>query len=111
MQAVQQKIEQLRKQIEDANYRYYVLDDPNLSDVKYDHLLRELEKLELENPEFINTNSPSQRIGYQVQSTFTKIKHALPMLSLSNAFSDEEVANFFERITKTVPESQLVFSC
>lgn len=111
MQAVQHQIEQLRKQIEEANYRYYVLDDPNLPDSKYDQLLRDLEKLEQQNPELISSSSPSQRIGHQAHSTFTKVKHALPMLSLSNAFSDKEVADFFERIAKTVPDNQLIFSC
>ncbi len=111
MQAVQLQIELLRKQIEDANYRYYVLDDPNIPDISYDQLLRELEKLEQANPEFISKNSPSQRVGFQVQSAFSKIKHVLPMLSLSNAFSEDEVAVFFERIAKTVSDSQLVFSC
>ncbi|HWS40211.1 MAG TPA: NAD-dependent DNA ligase LigA [Arenimonas sp.] len=111
MHELQAKIGQLRRQIEDANYRYYVLDDPNLPDVEYDHLLRELEALEQQHPELITSNSPSQRVGHKIQSAFAKVSHALPMLSLSNAFTDAEVADFFERIAKTVPETQLVFSC
>ena len=98
-------------QIEDANYRYYVLDDPSMPDSEYDLLLRELEQLEQERPELASPDSPTQRIGHSVQSAFRKVKHRIPMLSLANAFSDEEVADFLQRIANTVPPEQLEFSC
>lgn len=108
---VEENIKHLRAQIEDANYRYYVLDDPSIPDSQYDQLLRTLEQLEQEHPEFYSKSSPTQRVGYKVQSAFAKVTHKVPMLSLANAFSDEEMADFFERIAKTVPPEQLIFSC
>jgi DNA ligase (NAD+) len=98
-------------QIEDANYRYYVLDDPSMPDSEYDDLLRELEHLERDQPELASADSPTQRIGHAVQSAFRKVKHRIPMLSLANAFSDEEVSDFLQRIANTVPAGQLEFSC
>lgn len=98
-------------QIEDANYRYYVLDDPSIPDSEYDSLLRELEQLEHDCPELLTPDSPTQRIGHSVQSGFGKIKHRMPMLSLANAFSDQEVADFVRRIAETVPPELLQFSC
>lgn len=108
---VEDNIKQLRAQIDEANYRYYVLDDPSIPDSQYDQLLRHLEQLEQQYPEYYSITSPSQRVGYKVQSAFEKVTHQVPMLSLANAFSDEEMADFFERIAKTVPPEQLIFSC
>lgn len=111
LQPAEEKIRLLRAQIEDANYRYYVLDDPNLPDTHYDQLLHNLEQLEQQHPEYYSSSSPSQRVGHKVQSAFAKVSHKVPMLSLANAFSDQEIADFFERIAKTVPPEQLIFSC
>ena len=106
-----QRHERLLAKIEDANYRYYVLDDPSMPDSEYDLLLRELEQLERERPELASPDSPTQRIGHSLQSAFRKVKHRMPMLSLANAFTDAEVADFLQRIANTVPPEQLEFSC
>ena len=111
MSAAKQSHARLLAQIEDANYRYYVLDDPSIPDSEYDRLLRELEQLERQHPELAAPDSPTQRIGHSVQTSFGKVRHRIAMLSLANAFSDEEVADFLQRIANTVPPEQLEFSC
>ena len=111
MHTERQRHERLAAQIEDANYRYYVLDDPCMPDSEYDALLRELEQLERDCPELVTPDSPTHRVGHSVQSGFGKVKHRMPMLSLANAFSDEEVEDFVRRIAETVPSNQLRFSC
>ncbi|GAP67291.1 DNA ligase, NAD-dependent [Mizugakiibacter sediminis] len=88
----------LRAQIDDANYRYYVLDNPTISDPEYDRLLRELQTLEAEHPELVTPDSPTQRVGARPSGEFAEVRHAIPMLSLNNAFSDEEAADFVRRI-------------
>ncbi len=111
MQAIQAKLQQLQAQIEDANYRYYVLDDPCIPDSDYDALMRELEKLEQLYPELSHPQSPTKRVGHALQSAFGKVTHQNPMLSLANAFSDDEIKDFIQRIENTVPATQLEFSC
>lgn len=111
MQAIKAKLQQLQAQIEDANYRYYVQDDPSMPDSDYDALLRALEQLELAHPELSNAQSPTKRVGHALQSAFGKVKHQIPMLSLANAFSDDEIKDFIQRIENTVPATQLEFSC
>lgn len=88
---------QLRRLIEDANYRYYVLDDPALPDVEYDRLLRELQALEAAHPELLTPDSPTQRVGAAPLKAFAQIAHSVPMLSLNNAFDEAEVAAFDRR--------------
>ncbi len=92
-----QRVEQLREQIRFHNYRYYVLDDPLIPDAEYDRLLRELQELEAEHPELVTDDSPTQRVGATPLSEFGEVRHALPMLSLDNAFDDEELADFDRR--------------
>lgn len=92
------RIAALRQQIEDANHRYYVLDDPALPDADYDLLLRELEALEAKHPELVTPDSPTQRVGATPSGAFAPVRHALPMLSLANAFTDDEVEDFVRRI-------------
>ncbi|QOC23978.1 NAD-dependent DNA ligase LigA [Wenzhouxiangella sp. AB-CW3] len=94
----EQRVQQLREQIEDHNYRYYVLDDPSIPDAEYDRLLRELETLEDRHPELITPESPTQRVGAAPAQGFETVEHDIPMLSLANAFSREEVAEFDRRI-------------
>lgn len=96
---INEKIAQLRKLINDHNYRYYILDDPTISDAQYDHLLRELTELEQQYPELITPNSPTQRVGAIPAADFEQVEHKIPMLSLDNAFTDEEVFNFAKRIS------------
>ncbi len=92
------RVERLRALLDEANYRYYVLDAPNLPDAEYDRLLRELQEIEAANPELIAADSPTQRVGAGPLKTFSEATHAIPMLSLSNAFSDAEVAGFDRRV-------------
>ncbi|MGV7194465.1 NAD-dependent DNA ligase LigA [Xanthomonas axonopodis] len=105
-----QRIAALRRRIDDANYRYHVLDEPQLADVDYDRLMRELEALEAEHPSLASADSPTQRVGYLAASRFAEVRHALPMLSLGNAFSDEEVREFVRRISERLEIKQPVFS-
>ena len=95
--ASSQKVEALRAQIEEHNYRYHVLDDPAISDSRYDGLVRELEKLEAEHPELVTPNSPTQRVGAAPLDGFQSVEHPVPMLSLNNAFSAGEVGEFDRR--------------
>src|SRR5207253_10625556 len=92
------RVEELRKQLREANYRYYVLDAPTLSDAEYDRLFRELQKLEDDHPELRTGDSPTQRVGAQPSSKFAKVRHRRPMMSLANAMSDEELVEFGARV-------------
>ncbi|HJW46799.1 MAG TPA: NAD-dependent DNA ligase LigA [Lysobacter sp.] len=103
-------IADLRQQIEDANYRYYVLDDPSIPDAEYDRLLRELQALEIEHPELATADSPTQRVGNAPSAKFAEVRHAVPMLSLANAFSDEEIHEFVARIGKETGDFAPMFS-
>ncbi len=97
---VQQRVEELRHQIEYHNYRYYVLDDPQVTDAEYDELYHELHKLEEEHPELITPESPTQRVGVGVVTDFAKVFHEVPMLSLSNVFSPQELEEWNNRAGK-----------
>ena len=94
------RIHELRFIIEDHNYRYYVLNDPIISDGEYDKLFRELETLEKENPESIIPQSPTQRIGAKPQKKFNTIEHTTPMLSLANAMNSDELVAYHKRVKK-----------
>ncbi|MCP1583840.1 NAD-dependent DNA ligase LigA [Pseudoxanthomonas mexicana] len=104
------RIADLRRQLEDANYRYYVLDEPSIPDAEYDRLLRELEALEAAHPDLVTADSPTQRVGNAPAGKFAEVRHAIPMLSLGNAFSDEEVQDFFRRIADRLKRPALRFS-
>ena len=95
---VQSRIEALRAQLEQHNYQYYVLDAPAISDAEYDRLFRELQALESNHPEFDSPDSPTHRVGAAPLAAFTQIEHKQPMLSLSNAFDESEVAAFDKRV-------------
>lgn len=92
------EVSQLRELINFHNYRYYALDDPEVPDAEYDRLMRRLREIEVENPDLITPDSPTQRVGSKPLSEFTTIVHELPMLSLDNAFSDEDLFAFNQRI-------------
>ncbi len=94
----------LRQQIERANYAYYVLDAPEITDAEYDRLFRELQALESANPELQLPDSPTQRVGAEVAGALAKYTHRRPMLSLANAFSDDELSAWEERNARIVPE-------
>ena len=102
MEAVE-RIRELTQILRDANYRYYVLDDPEMPDFEYDRLLRELENLEAEHPELVLPDSPTQRVGGQVLSKFEKVTHQVPLMSLQDVFSLEELDSFLEKIQDTYP--------
>ena len=103
------KIEELREKIRYHNYRYYVLDDPTVSDAEYDRLMRDLIELEEKYPQYITSSSPTQRIGIEPVSGFTTVKHITSMLSLANAFSTEELQTFDQRIKKLIPQQKLEY--
>jgi DNA ligase (NAD+) len=94
------KIQALRDQLNDHNYRYYVLDDPLISDSEYDQLFRELQKLETDNPNLITEDSPTRRVGAEPLSSFGSWTHRMPMLSLANAMNEDELAAFDTRVKK-----------
>ena len=91
------RIDELVEQLKDANYRYYVLDDPQMQDFEYDRLLRELEELEQANPALLRPDSPTQRVGGEVLSQFNKVEHPVPLQSLQDVFSTEELTEFLEK--------------
>ncbi len=99
------RIDQLVQQLNDANYRYYVLDNPAIPDFEYDRLLRELEELEMQFPEFAKPDSPTQRVGGQPLSKFDKVTHAVPLMSLQDVFSLEELDGFLEKVIDAHPDA------
>ncbi|MDH5692450.1 MAG: NAD-dependent DNA ligase LigA [Gammaproteobacteria bacterium] len=103
------RIEQLREQIEHHNYQYYVLDNPEVPDAEYDRLMRELESLEQAHPEFVSSESPTQRVGAQPLDSFKQVIHTVPMLSLANAFDEQEVADFDKRIREKLEEDAIQY--
>lgn len=110
--AIQHKIDTLRNQINDHNYRYYVLDAPIISDAEYDHLFQQLKKLEAEHPELITSDSPTQRVGAQPLKEFAEVQHEIPMLSLENAFDDQDIFAFNQRIQERLHTTHPIeFTC
>ena len=99
------RIEILRKELTVHNHAYYLLDKPSISDFEFDKLLDELIQLEQSHPEYYDPNSPSQRVGGDINKNFTTVKHIRPMLSLGNTYSDEELRDFDKRIRKSVTEA------
>lgn len=104
----QKKIEELRKQILDHDHKYYVLADPVISDSEYDMLVKELEKLESENPDLITPDSPTQRVGKDLTKVFNPVQHKIPMLSLANTYSEEDLFDFDRRVKEGLPESETI---
>ena len=99
-----ERIEQLTKVLNEANYQYYVLDNPQMPDFEYDRLLRELELLEAEHPDFALYNSPTKRVGGEALSKFEKVEHLVPLMSLQDVFSLEELDDFLQKIIYTHSE-------
>tara|TARA_Y100000782_G_scaffold2288_1_gene2405 strand:- start:7131 stop:9152 length:2022 start_codon:yes stop_codon:yes gene_type:complete len=107
-----EQITQLRAQLEEHNHNYYVLDAPSIPDAEYDRLMRELSALEQANPEFQSPDSPTQKVGGTALDKFEQVTHRVPMLSLDNAFSEEEFAAFNRRIKERVMNhNELTFCC
>jgi len=99
---ISRQIEELRNLIRQHDYFYYSLDDPKISDFEYDKLFKQLQALENAYPQFISKDSPTQRVSGSVSSTFNKIKHKIPMFSLDNSYSTEDVLQWYERVKKIV---------
>ena len=99
-----ERIQQLTQLLKTANYQYYVLDDPQMPDFEYDRLLRELEELELKYPALAREDSPTQRVGGEAISQFEKVSHPVPLMSLQDVFSDEELTEFLEKVISAAPD-------
>jgi len=95
-----QRIEQLRRELHEHNYRYYVLNQPTISDYDFDQLMHELQDLEVRHPEMADPNSPTQRVGSDLQSEFRQVAHKYPMLSLSNTYSEQDVRDWYDSVSK-----------
>lgn len=105
MEAIK-RMESLVQVLNDANYRYYVLDDPQMSDFEYDRLLRELEELENEYPDYAQADSPTKRVGGQALSKFEKVNHPVPLMSLQDVFSLDELDEFLQKILTEHPNAE-----
>ncbi|HUX94056.1 MAG TPA: NAD-dependent DNA ligase LigA [Ignavibacteriaceae bacterium] len=105
---IHKRIETIKEQIREHDYKYYVLTDPSISDQEYDFLLKELEKLELENPDLITPDSPTQRVGKDLTKDFKPVSHKVPMLSLANTYSEEELIDFDRRVREGLPEGEKI---
>ena len=101
---VKEQIEQLRSLLHQHNYNYYVLNTPSISDQEFDSLMRQLQELEELHPEYQDENSPSVRVGSDINKNFTQVSHKYPMLSLSNTYSEGEVNEFYQRVRKALNE-------
>lgn len=101
---VKEKIDRLRTELHRHNYNYYVLNAPEISDKEFDDLMRELQDLEKEHPEYQDDNSPTMRVGSDLNKNFTQVAHKYPMLSLGNTYSESEVTDFYERVKKALNE-------
>ncbi len=101
-----QRIDELIRILTEANYRYYVQDDPTMPDFEYDRLLRELEDLEAADPALVRPDSPTQRVGGEALSKFEKVTHPVPLMSLQDVFSPEELREFIEKTLESYPDSQ-----
>lgn len=109
---VQQEIEALRTALNQHNYRYYVLDEPSVPDAEYDRLLRQLQKLEQQHPELISADSPTQRVGAKPLTAFGEVSHEVRMLSLDNAFNEDDMRDFERRIkSRLKDDAELEFVC
>ena len=105
----EKRIPELRGILQDHNYRYYVMDDPTISDGEYDTILRDLQSLERENPNLVTSDSPTQRVGSHPVSEFGTIKHRIPMLSLANAMNEAELVAFDERMQKGLDQESVTY--
>jgi DNA ligase (NAD+) len=105
------RVEQLRREIDEHNYRYYVLDAPSISDAEFDRLFRELQTLEAEHPELASADSPTQRVGGAPLTAFASVAHRVPMLSLNNAFDEEEVLAFDRRAREGLERERVEYDC
>ncbi len=106
---IHRELEKLREEIRYHEHRYYVLDDPEISDVKFDELVHRLQKMEQEHPELVTPDSPSQRVGGQPAEQFAKVRHSAPMLSLDNTYSVDELRDFDRRVRELSGRQQISY--
>ena len=99
-----ERIDWLRAELHRHNYNYYVMNAPEITDKEFDDLMRELQDLEKEHPEYADENSPTMRVGSDLNKNFTQVAHKYPMLSLGNTYSESEVTDFYERVKKALNE-------
>jgi DNA ligase (NAD+) len=109
--AIEKKIDALREKIRHHEYRYYVLDDPEISDAAFDVLMNELKRMEAEHPKLVTPDSPTQRVGGKPREGFTKAKHSSPMLSLDNAYSEDELRDWERRVHERSGRTDLEYMC
>src|SRR5512133_1863515 len=108
---VSAKIEKLRDEIRHHEHRYYVLDDPEISDAEYDLLVNELKALEKEHPELVTPDSPTQRVGGKPREGLVKVQHSTPMLSLDNAYNEAELREWVRRVEELAGNGKLEYVC
>lgn len=106
-----QRILQLRKELHEHNYKYYVLNQPEISDQEFDFMMKELQKLEVRHEDMFDPNSPTQRVGSDINQEFTQVTHKYPMLSLANTYSQEEVADFYNSVKKGLNDEDFEICC
>src|SRR6266446_6534738 len=108
---IDQRLESLREKIRQHEYRYYVLDDPEISDAEFDRLMNELKNLEAEHPDLTTPDSPTQRVGGKPREGFVKVRHSSPMLSLDNAYTEEELRNWERRVHELSGRKDVEYVC
>lgn len=106
-----QRILQLRKELHEHNYKYYVLNQPEISDQEFDFMMKELQELEARHEDMFDPNSPTQRVGSDINQEFTQVTHKYPMLSLANTYSQEEVADFYNSVKKGLNDEDFEICC
>ncbi len=109
--SMRKRVEALRKELQDHDYRYYVLSQPTISDEEYDRLMRELVELERANPSFLTPDSPSQRVGGEPTKEFPTVTHTVPMLSLANTYNEDEVRDFDRRVQSLLNKATYKYVC
>lgn len=99
---IKEQIDQLRTELHQHNYNYYILNAPTISDKEFDDMMHKLQELEYEHPEYMDANSPTMRVGSDINKNFTQVAHKYPMLSLGNTYSESEVREFYDRVKKAL---------
>lgn len=106
-----QRILQLRQELHEHNYRYYVLNQPTIGDQEFDFMMHELQELEARHPEMADPNSPTQRVGSDISTEFRQVAHRYPMLSLANTYNEQDVADFYESVSKGLGGEDFEICC
>src|SRR5688572_2145533 len=108
---VKRRVEELREQVREHEHRYFVLDQPSISDAEFDLLVRELRALEAEHPELVTPDSPTQRVGGKPREGFVKVQHSRPMLSLDNAYNEDELRAWARRVEDLSGRKDIEYVC